>query len=646
VGADAVSERLLYTDVAGLLARRVPQIIRIHRGREVMLIGIVGGPKHVVVAMPDGTIRRIPREEMRALLCADVEAMARPAIDAFLAVSGLSGRKLLDGRSELLLRRIGTETVGIIWLLHRLPSKTLFGELMRAGIALRCVVYAAVCALHYLVLLAAWAVVGSWALHGSFATGEYLQWVLLLTTMVALYLYSRWYEGVLSVKVNGIIKERVLFGALKMDGDALRTQGPSQLLGRVLEANTLQSVLTEGIFGVGIALIEACFAFIVMFAGAVGWPHAVLLAAWFGLLAAVQYEGYRRRGRWTADRLAMTHDLVEKMVGFRTRLAQQRAARWHDGEDDALASYHDNARILDQCGVAAELIAVRGWILASAAMLLPAILDGADALSVAISIGGILLAERALIRALPSSTGLAEAMVAWRNVRDILRAAEQPEVQGTAVSFAEDAGDDRAAVIACHELIYRYPTRAVPVVNRWNLIVRRGDRVLIEGQSGCGKSTLVSLITGARRPESGLVLLHGLDQYTLGVATWRRKVAVTPQFHENHVFTATFAFNLLMGRRWPPTSDDLREAREICIELGLGDLLARMPSGMFQNVGDYGWQLSHGERSRLFIARSLLQNAEVAVLDESFGALDAATFEKALQCVLKRADTVVVVAHP
>ena len=81
-------------------------------------------------------------------------------------------------------------------------------------------------------------------------------------------------------------------------------------------------------------------------------------------------------------------------------------------------------------------------------------------------------------------------------------------------------------------------------------------------------------------------------------------------------------------------------------ELDLGGLLARMPSGMEQLVGDSGWQLSHGERSRLFIARSLLQPLEARVLDESFAALDPETLERALACVLRRAETLIVIAHP
>jgi ATP-binding cassette subfamily B protein len=123
-------------------------------------------------------------------------------------------------------------------------------------------------------------------------------------------------------------------------------------------------------------------------------------------------------------------------------------------------------------------------------------------------------------------------------------------------------------------------------------------------------------------------------------------VVAAPQFHENYVLTGTFAFNLLMGRRWPASPEDLLEAEAICRELGLGELLDRMPAGMLQLVGETGWQLSHGERSRLYIARALLQNAALVVLDESFAALDPETLSRALRCVLDRASTVLVIAHP
>jgi ATP-binding cassette subfamily B protein len=87
-------------------------------------------------------------------------------------------------------------------------------------------------------------------------------------------------------------------------------------------------------------------------------------------------------------------------------------------------------------------------------------------------------------------------------------------------------------------------------------------------------------------------------------------------------------------------------AEGICRELGLDDVLRRMPAGLLQLVGETGWQLSHGERSRLYMARALLQEADLVVLDESFAALDSETLNRCLRCVLKRAATVLVIAHP
>jgi len=141
-------------------------------------------------------------------------------------------------------------------------------------------------------------------------------------------------------------------------------------------------------------------------------------------------------------------------------------------------------------------------------------------------------------------------------------------------------------------------------------------------------------------------LLHGLDRETLGGANWRRRVVVAPQFHENHVMMGTLSFNLLMGRCWPPTREDVKEAERTCRALGLGPLIDRMPAGMSQLLGETGWQLSHGEKSRLYLARALLQNAELTILDETFAALDPQNLQLTLTYVLQHTPTVLVIAHP
>ena len=71
-----------------------------------------------------------------------------------------------------------------------------------------------------------------------------------------------------------------------------------------------------------------------------------------------------------------------------------------------------------------------------------------------------------------------------------------------------------------------------------------------------------------------------------------------------------------------------------------------MPSGLHQIVGETGWQLSHGERSRLFIARALLQRSDLVILDESLAALDPETLNRILPTILRRAPSLMVIAHP
>lgn len=191
----------------------------------------------------------------------------------------------------------------------------------------------------------------------------------------------------------------------------------------------------------------------------------------------------------------------------------------------------------------------------------------------------------------------------------------------------------------------RVPDGSRPVISAASLEILPGERLLLDGPSGAGKSTLAAVLAAHRPADSGLLLLWGLDLATLGEAGWRRGVVAVPQLHENHLFADTLAFNLLLGRGWPATAGDLAEAEAVCRELGLGPLLERLPGGLGQRVGEAGWQLSDGEASRVCLARALLQESDLLILDESLAALDPETRLRVLEVVERRAGTLVLIAH-
>jgi ATP-binding cassette subfamily B protein len=261
-------------------------------------------------------------------------------------------------------------------------------------------------------------------------------------------------------------------------------------------------------------------------------------------------------------------------------------------------------------------------------------------------LGAILLAYAALRRLGAALANISGAWIACHRVVDLIRASTRRAPSGDPTLAVQTAITPTRRLLEMRDIGFRYPRRAAAALRHVSYTINSGDRVLLEGRSGSGKSTWVGVATGLRAPDSGLLFLKGIDRHTTGDREWRKRVAASPQFHENHIFSESLAFNLLMGRAWPPRPEDLADAEAVCRELGLGSLLDRMPLGMMQMVGETGWQLSHGERARVYLARTLLQGADLIVLDETLGALDPATAHQALECVLRRAPALVCVTHP
>ncbi|HEX8819771.1 MAG TPA: ABC transporter ATP-binding protein, partial [Archangium sp.] len=498
-------------------------------------------------------------------------------------------------------------------------------------------------------VLCGWWLIGRGAFEGQLDQGWLWAWALMGFTMVPLQAALTWVQGSLVMDFSALLRRQLLAGALALPVDEARRGGIGEYVGKTFESAGLEQMALAGGFTSLLSVIDLALAASVMVTGPAGWYGLVALGGFCCMLVVLLARQAARFRRWMEARGVMTHALIERMIGHRTRLAQEQPERWHVEEDHELAHYAEASEQWDAATARVLTLARRGLLPVAILATLPGVLAGASTVRIAVGVGAALLATRALGTLTVGALALIGARVLFRNVHPILEAVQRAQDGGiprTAPPPSGVAPPKAQALLEARDLVFQHVGAPRAVLERASLVVRAGERVLLEGPSGSGKSTFASILTGLRGQGSGLLLLGGLDMATWTMDGWGAQIAGAPQFHENHVVSGPLAMNLLLGRTWPPTPEDLNTAKTLCEELGLGELLARMPAGLMQLVGERGWQLSHGEQSRVFVARALLQRARVVVLDEAFGALDPLTMRKVMTCVEARAPTLIVIAHP
>jgi ATP-binding cassette subfamily C protein CydC len=434
--------------------------------------------------------------------------------------------------------------------------------------------------------------------------------------------------------------------------DRLQRLSPAQLQGHrqgdllagfVSDVDSLQNLYLRGLLPPVVAFVAG--------AGAVGVVAAILPAAALALTAGLVVAGLavpfaaaglaRRSAALQAPaRGGLSSELVESLAGGAELVAYGRVGGRLERireSDRKLVRVARRAAFADGTGEALRLLVMGATVAAVLALAVSAHATGA--------LDRVLIALLALasIAAFEAVQPLPEA---FRELRATIAAGERIlELTGREPAVTDPADPlplpERRFTLALEDVRVRYAPGERPALDAVNLELEPGSRVALLGPSGSGKTTVVNLLLRFVDPEAGRVTLAGRDLREYRQEDVRRAIAVASQ--DSHLFSTTIRENVRLAR--PEATDDEFECA--LRRAGILDWVRSLPDGWNALVGEEGRELSGGQRQRLVVARALLANAPVLVLDEPTAHLDGPTAERLIGDVLDAAAdrTVLLITH-
>jgi ATP-binding cassette subfamily B protein len=429
-----------------------------------------------------------------------------------------------------------------------------------------------------------------------------------------------------SQRVEADIRERLFALLLSQPAVFYQRYRTGDIMSRA--TNDLQSVAMLIGFGLLTLLNTA-----IVYAGTLA--AMLWIDVWLTVVALAPYPlliglGKRFTRRMHADTLAVQEQLARLSTALQENLGGVAVVRAYTIEDRQVAAF----RALNDEHLRRVLRQVRTQGAFSPFM---GVIGGIGALTVLWFGGGAVMGGRTTLGALvafsaylgylawPTTAlgwvlGLARrGFTAMERILEILNV-EPAIADGPGTTAAPPAG--LAGEIEIRRLTFAYEPDRAPALRDVSLHVRAGSWVAIVGPTGAGKSTLAGLIARLWDPPAGSVFLDGREIHELPLATLRRAIGYVPQ--EAFLFSKSLAANVVFGG----AAERLERAGRVA---GLEDDVRTLPEGWSTVVGERGLTLSGGQRQRATLARAILRDPRILILDDAFAAVDAVTEDRILR---------------